>query len=97
MLEKVMRRLGNSFTCPVCGEEVPNGAKACPECGACDKSGWSGQAESSGLGLPDDDFNYDKFIETEFGGAPKKRGMHWVWWVAALLAFLAMLWTVLPR
>lgn len=92
-----MRHLGNTFNCPVCGEEVPNNAKSCPECGACDKSGWSGQAESSGLNLPDEDFDYQKFIEGEFGGRPKKSGMHWVWWLAALLAFLAMLWTVLPR
>ncbi len=92
-----MRRLGNTFNCPVCGEEVPNGAKSCPECGACDKSGWSGEAESSGLGLPDDDFNYQKFIEGEFGGTPKKSPMQWVWWIAALLAFLSMLWAVLPK
>lgn len=92
-----MHRLGNSFTCPVCGEEVPNNAKSCPECGACDKSGWSGQAESSGLGLPDEDFDYQKFIEGEFGSSPKKTGMHWVWWVAALLVLIAMIWTYLPR
>ena len=92
-----MRHLGNTFNCPVCGEEVPNNAKSCPECGACDKSGWSGQAESSGLNLPEEDFDYQKFIEGEFGGTPKKSSMQWVWWLAALLAFLAMLWTVLPR
>ena len=92
-----MRRLGNSFNCPVCGEEVPNHAKSCPECGACDKSGWSGHAESSGLGLPDEDFDYDKFVEAEFGGPPKKTGMHWIWWVAALIVFIAFLLAYLPR
>ena len=92
-----MRRLGNTFPCPVCGEEVPNGAKSCPECGACDKSGWSGEAESSGLGLPDEDFDYEKFVADEFGDGPKKSPVHWVWWLAALLAFVAMLWAVLPR
>lgn len=92
-----MRRLGNTFNCPVCGEEVPNDAKSCPECGACDKSGWSGQAESSGLGLPDEDFDYHKFVEAEFGGTPKKAGMQWVWWVAALIALIAFFLAYLPR
>ena len=81
----------------MCGEEVPNNAKSCPECGACEKSGWSGQAESSGLGLPDEDFDYQKFIEGEFGGTPKKTGMHWVWWVAALLVLIAFILAYLPR
>ena len=92
-----MRRLGNTFNCPVCGEEVPNKAKSCPECGACDKSGWSGEAESSGLGLPDEDFDYDKFTAEEFGGGPKKSSMQWVWVLAALLVFIAMLLAWLPR
>ena len=92
-----MRRLGNTFNCPVCGEEVPNNAKSCPECGACDKSGWSGRAESSGLNLPDEDFDYQKFIEGEFGGRPKKSAIHWVWWLAALIAFIAFFVAYLPR
>ena len=92
-----MRRLGNTFNCPVCGEEVPNNAKSCPECGACEKSGWSGEPDAGGLGLPDEDFDYEKFVAEEFSGGAKKTGMQWVWMLAALLAFLAMLWAVLPR
>ena len=86
-----MRRLGNTFNCPVCGEEVPNNAKSCPECGACDKSGWSGEPETGGLGLPEEDFDYQKFIEGEFGGAPKKSPMQWVWWIAAVLVLLGFI------
>ena len=92
-----MRRLGNTFNCPVCGEEVPNGAKACPECGACDKSGWSGQAYASDLGLPDRDFDYEKFVADEFGGGRKKSSWQWVWWVVALLLVIAMIWGSLPH
>ena len=40
------------FTCPVCGEEVPAGALACPECGSDDKTGWSPETEYDGLDLP---------------------------------------------
>jgi hypothetical protein len=41
-----------------------------------------------GLDLPDPDFNYDKFVEEEFGAEkPIPRGIEWYWWVvAALLA-----------
>lgn len=92
-----MRQNKIPFDCPVCGERVPANAVSCPECGACDKSGWSGEAESSGLGLPDEDFDYQKFVAHEFGDRPKKSPMQWLWWLAALLAFLAMFWTVLPR
>ena len=87
-----MRRLGNTFPCPVCGEEVPNGAKSCPECGACDKSGWSGHAYASDLGLPDRDFDYEKFVADEFGGGRKKTSWQWVWWVVALVLFIVLLW-----
>ncbi len=92
-----MRRLGNTFNCPVCGEEVPNNAKSCPECGACEKSGWSGEPDPGNLGLPDDDFDYEKFTETEFGSGPKKAGMQWLWWVAALILLIAFALAYLPR
>lgn len=81
-------------TCPVCGADVSPNAKACPECGACDKSGWGDDTASDGLGVSDDEFDYDKFVADEFGGSPKPAGMRWLWWTAAvavLLAFLLMM------
>jgi hypothetical protein len=81
------------FTCPVCGEEVPPNAKACPECGACDKSGWSADRHQDGLPDGEDDFDYDKFLEDEFGQGQRRRGVPLVWWIIAivvLFAFLAM-------
>lgn len=92
-----MRRLGNTFNCPVCGEEVLNNAKSCPECGACDKSGWSGSAYGSDLGLPDEDFDYGKFVADEFGGGQKKSATQWVWVVAAVLALLALFWMTMMQ
>ena len=81
--------------CPVCGEDVPRNASACPECGADHLSGWREDADTTGgLGLPDEEFNYEDFVEREFGGAVKPPGIGWVWWaaaVAALLAFVAMM------
>ena len=30
--------------CPICGDPVPRGAKACPGCGADERSGWDDEA-----------------------------------------------------
>ena len=76
--------------CPNCGADVPANAKACPECGSDDETGWSTAARTDGLDLPDESFDYDDFVEREFGGKkPKPRGIRWLWWsVAIILAFL---------
>ena len=61
--------------CPNCGAEIPRNAKACPECGSDEKTGWSETAYASGLGLPDEEFDYDEFVKEEFGsGQVKPRG-----------------------
>jgi len=71
--------------CPNCGAEVPPNAKACPECGSDEQTGWSEESRYDGLDLPDENFNYDDFVKRELGGAsPKPRGVHWVWWLVAI-------------
>jgi hypothetical protein len=78
------------FDCPVCGAEVPGGSKSCPECGACEKSGWSGGTDEGELGADPDEFDYEKFIGEEFGhGAPKKQSQR-LWPIVALILFLAL-------
>lgn len=89
-------------SCPNCGADVPRGAAACPECGADERTGWSDEAHASGLGLPDDSFDYDQFVEHEFGGRGpsrlKPQGVKWHWWVVALvLAFLFVFGFILLR
>lgn len=72
--------------CPNCGAEVPRNAKACPECGSDEQTGWSEEAHASGLDLPDPEFNYQDFVQREFGNAtPVPRGVLWFWWVLALV------------
>ena len=77
------------FVCPACGEDVPANAKACPECGACEKSGWSEDAAYDGLDLPDEDFDYEKFTAEEFGGREPRSRIAWLWWIVAVLLLLA--------
>jgi len=44
-------------------------------------------ADTSGLDLPGEDgFNNKEFTEREFGAKPPvPRGLHWFWWLVALL------------
>jgi hypothetical protein len=81
-------------TCPHCGADLKRGAKACPECGSCEQTGWSEEASASGLGIPDHDFDYEEFTQREFGPKPKAipRGISPFWWMVALgLVTLAVL------
>jgi uncharacterized membrane protein YvbJ len=82
--------------CPNCGAEVPPNARACPECGSCEETGWSQRAETDHLGLPEpeEEFNYDDFVKREFGDdKPVPRGIKWYWWlVAVALVVLMMIW-----
>lgn len=84
--------------CPICGEFVPRGLVSCPACGSCAKSGWSDDAAYDGIDLPDapEDFDYDDFVEREFGSGSGGRRRHGLpanfwWWVAlALLAIIVI-------
>lgn len=77
--------------CPNCGADLPPNAKACPECGSDEKTGWSEEAYASSLDLPDDKFDYDKFVENEFGEQKKfvPQGMHPFWWIVAVIVVVA--------
>jgi hypothetical protein len=88
-----MNRKRTPKICPVCGEDVPPKALACPECGACHNSGWKEDADVyDGLDLPNDEFDYDEFVKREFGGgAQNPAGGNAIWWVTALVLFLILL------
>ena len=76
--------------CPVCGEDVPRGSLACPECGADHNSGWREDADIyDAVDLPDEKFNYDNFIREEFGSPAKPAGIQRLWWIIAVLLLLA--------
>jgi hypothetical protein len=76
--------------CPVCGEDVPPNALACPECGADHNSGWRQDAGTyEALDLPDDDFDYNEFVRQEFGSSFKPAGMKTIWWITGILILVA--------
>jgi hypothetical protein len=75
---------------------VPRTARACPECGSDEQTGWSEEAHAQRLDLPDASFDYDDFVKREFGSSNqadkvRPRGIRWLWWVVAavLLALFA--------
>jgi hypothetical protein len=76
--------------CPVCGEHVPSKAPACPQCGADYNSGWKNEAYES-VDVPDDNFDYDEFIQKEFGSSVKPYGIRPVWWITGIILLIAML------
>src|SRR5262245_7707613 len=78
--------------CPVCGEDVPRNALACPQCGADHNSGWKEDADTyDGVNLPEHDFNYDDFVEQEFGSHAKPAGLKTIWWIVGIALILAFI------
>ncbi len=79
---------------PICGEDVPPARPlACPECGADEHSGWREDAAlHDGLGLEEEEFDYDTFVEQEFG-APKRKTARqlFFWWIIAILVVLGLI------
>ncbi len=63
-------------TCANCGAPIPPGARACPECGADERTGWREASVYDGLDLPD---------TADDGGAPVRlgaggrTGRRWYW------------------
>ena len=85
--------------CSNCGAAVPEDANACPECGADEETGWCEDAYGQRLGVPEDDFDYNEFVEREFGDGKyglKPQGLHWFWWLVGLglLAALILQWVL---
>jgi hypothetical protein len=78
-----------TFTCPICGADVPRRAKACPECGACEKSGWSEDRYLDGMNLPDEGWNQPGSSPRLLGNGRSKTSMQWLWTVVAVLIVVA--------
>ena len=80
--------------CPNCGALIEDErALSCPQCGADESTGWGDDATAQTLGLPDADFDYDEYVEREFGteerNPVKTKGIPWwAWALTLLLVFL---------
>lgn len=72
-------------TCANCGAAIPPTARACPDCGADERTGWREVSPYDGLDLPD---------ENEQGGATRD-GVPWYWWTVGMALLLLLALTVL--
>jgi hypothetical protein len=86
--------------CPVCGEDVPPKAKACPSCGACHETGWkedadlSGDADITEHGYEDEEkFDYDQWQAREEGRERPPSTINPAWKWVALIVLIALFWT----
>lgn len=77
--------------CPVCDEEVPRNAAACPTCGADHHSGWRSEAAAEDAIGGSGDFDYEEFVCDEFGTVPKRAAISPLWWITALVVIAALI------
>ena len=77
---------------------MPPNARACPECGSREETGWSEAATSGGLDLPDEEFEYDEFVKKEFREkTAKPHGISRLWWVVGIVMLAILLGLFLSR
>ena len=72
-------------SCANCGAEIPPTARACPECGADERTGWRELSPYDGVELPGED--------DDAGG--KNEGLPWYWWTVGMALLLLLALTVL--
>lgn len=77
--------------CANCGAEIPRHAKACPECGADERTGWRETSVYDDLDLPDSAYE-DDAAPKRAPATPRVNGIAWYWWVVgvALLVLFAL-------
>lgn len=78
--------------CPVCGAAVPKGAKACPECGADERSGWDEETTR----YDDLDLPSTAFDESD-GPAPHRGSRLWIGITAVVVAAGLLIFLLSPR
>lgn len=79
--------------CAVCGAPIPRNARACPECGADERTGWDEPDSTDGLDLPDEDDTaaaHRAFLREQDGDAPRT-SRQWFWWAVGVFLILALL------
>jgi hypothetical protein len=79
--------------CAHCGAEIPPRSRACPECGADERTGWRESSIYDGLDLPATD------REDERSATPRPAGpggLSWLWWITGVILLLAFAGILLP-
>jgi len=80
--------------CAICGAEISPNARACPECGADEHTGWREQDPLDGLDLPDEESTaeaYARYLRTQEGYHGRRGAKRLFWWAIALAVAAAFL------
>ena len=70
-------------SCAQCGATVPRQARACPECGADERTGWREASVYDGLDLPEAAFDEDAGVRSDRPRSASE--LKWYWIAAAAL------------
>ena len=87
------RSLPPPTECANCGAAIPRSAKACPECGADERTGWRENADSiyDGLDLPEEAFEDDVGANSKRArNPPRVNGVPWYWWAVGVALIVAL-------
>jgi predicted nucleic acid-binding Zn ribbon protein len=76
--------------CANCGAAIPRHARACPECGADERSGWRDASVYDGLDLPDSAYDDPPQARPRFG-------LPWYWIVTAIVMIVVAVFLSIGR
>jgi predicted nucleic acid-binding Zn ribbon protein len=72
-------------TCANCGASIPPNARACPECGADERTGWAEQSIYDDLDLPQDEETHEQAERSR----QHRQSRQWLWWLVGVFLILA--------
>lgn len=78
--------------CAQCGAAIPARAKACPECGADERTGWREADPYDGIDLPGEAFA-DEASEAEkkpAAATARVNGVPWYWWTVGIVLLILL-------
>jgi hypothetical protein len=81
--------------CANCGASIPRHAKACPECGADERSGWREKSVYDDLDLPEEAWQDDSAPAKRLPATKRVNGVPWYWWVVGALVLAVLIGSVL--
>ena len=74
-------------SCANCGADIPPNARACPECGADERTGWAEASIYDGLDLPEDE------SESNTTDPSRQRPLShaWFWYTVGVVLILLLI------
>jgi len=84
------RELPPPDECANCGAAIPRNARACPECGADERTGWRETSIYDGMDLPDSTWQDDAAQANPPQFSRHVNGVAWYWWAVGIGLLLVL-------